>query len=140
MVGRGAQARAERKPLEESTILVRVVDRVRNIWLERPQHGLEAVVREQIGERGSPRARADDGATHQANLAAIMTASTITRPIASVAAGRSAGVPALPNRCSSPFRNRTMFARCVQKTNSATTRLIANKGDRTPTVTPSRIG
>ena len=38
------------------------------------------------------------------------------------------------------IRNRTMFARCVQKTNSATTRLIANKGDRTPTVTPSRIG
>src|ERR1043166_5593303 len=140
MVGRGAQARAERKPSEESTILVCVVDRARDVGLERPQYRVEAVAGEQIGESGSPRTGADDPATHQANLAAIRTASTITRLIASVAVGRLAAVPALPNRCSSPLRNRTMFARCVQKTNSATTRLIANSGERTPTVTPSRIG
>ena len=39
----------------------------------------------------------------------------------------------LPNRCSSPLRSRAMFARCVQKTNAATSTLITNSGDRTPT-------
>src|ERR1043165_4534903 len=71
MVGRGAQARAERKPSEESTILVCVVDRARDVGLERPQYRGEAVAGEQIGESGSPRTGADDPATHQANLAAI---------------------------------------------------------------------
>ena len=41
--------------------------------------------------------------------------------------------PRLPKRCSSPRRSRPMFARCVQKTNTATTTLITNSGDRTPT-------
>ena len=39
----------------------------------------------------------------------------------------------LPNRCSSPRRSRPMFARCVQKTNSAITTLTTNSGERGPT-------
>src|SRR4051794_4140912 len=112
LIVRGAQRGRERQPGEEASILVRLLNRLRDIRLVRPNHGIVAVRCEDVGERGSPSAGADHGATHQANLAAMRTASTMIRLIANVAAGRLVGTPRLPNRCSSPLRSLTMFARC----------------------------
>ena len=65
----------------------------------------------QIAPSSDEIAGTDHRAPHQASLVAMRTARTMTRLIASVAAGRFAGTPRFPKRCSSPFRSRTMFAR-----------------------------
>src|SRR5579862_3076141 len=99
---RGAQIARQWKPREEALILVRCVDRFRDVELEGPHRGVVRVAGQQIGERRSPRTGPNDGAAHYASLVAMTMASTIARLIASVATGRLAGNPRLPKRCSSP--------------------------------------
>src|SRR4029079_14167125 len=141
---RGPERRRHVLAGEEPAILVAFIDRLRNVRLVRPDDRGVAVRREQVGKRGSPSARPDYRAAQQACLAEISTANTMTIAIASVAAGRFAAVavpvPCFPNRCSSPLRSRTMFARWVQKTNNAMTTLTMKIGERRPTVIASRMG
>src|SRR5690349_7101448 len=100
------------------------VDRRGDVGLECPDGRLVAVRGEKVGERRSPRAGADDGGAHQPNLAAMRIAAAITIAMATNGPGRFVALSFFPNRCSSPFRSRSMFARCVQKTNTATSTLI----------------
>src|SRR4029079_15225128 len=148
LIVRRAQRRGERLPGEEASVLVAFVDRLGDIRLVRPDHCLVPVRRKQVGERRTPRAGSDDRAAHQANRAAMSTASTMTSAHATVAPGPFGAGPSappaavlrLPKRCSSPFRQRTMFARCVQNTKSAMMTLTAKIGDRTPTVIARSTG
>jgi hypothetical protein len=51
-------------------VLAIPVDRLRDVRLERPEARLLPDAREEIGERRTPGARANDGAPHQETLAA----------------------------------------------------------------------
>src|SRR5688500_11022177 len=81
------------------------VDRVGHIRLIRPESHLVSIPGEQVGERRSPSPRSHHRCTHQTWFAFFT------------------------KRCSSPRRKRPMFARCVQNTNAATSRLARKTGE-----------
>src|SRR6516164_7932520 len=117
---RRAQRRCQRERLQESLVLVARVDRRSDVRLERPNRGVVAVGREEVGEGRSPRSGTDHRGAHQPNLAAMKIAAATTSAIGTIGFGRLARSPLLlPNRCSWPARRRWMFARWVQKTNTA---------------------
>src|SRR5439155_1727600 len=116
LIVRRDDARVQLHAGEKTPVLVAVVDRFGDVWLVRPQSDLVSAAGEQIGERGAPCAGPYHRAARHAKRAATSTASTTTRPMATIAVVERVGAPPFPNRFSSPRRSRPMFARCVQKT------------------------
>src|SRR6476646_11053456 len=91
---------------QKSGVFVLGVDGFHDIGFVGPEPDVVPVPRQQVRQRCTPGTRAHYRAAHQV------------------------AVSFFTKRCSSPRRNRPMFARCVQKTKMTITTLAMNTGDR----------